>query len=215
MFNKIKLKQNTKTAILPLVVVLIGFIVSYVFNKIIGEWAFIPLAIIYWGLIAHIVKADKQKIEEIFRSSGKSKKINIIAYLPCLFCIVAFVWGLRYITLSPLLIMLSLVFVIINPVAEELFWRQYLLDNLSWGIWKKVTYSTVLFMISHPLMWGVFSVTIRSSIMILPLFIMGILWSIVYIKTKTLCHCIIAHSLVDILNLSIWVFLNIYIPPVV
>jgi membrane protease YdiL (CAAX protease family) len=78
-----------------------------------------------------------------------------------------------------------------------------------------VPYSTGLFMLSHPLTWGVFSVTIRSAIMVLPLFIMGVIWSVVYIKTKTLRHGIIAHALVDTLNLSVWVFLNIYVPPVV
>ena len=62
---------------------------------------------------------------------------------------------------------------------------------------------------------GKFSLTIRSSIMIMPLLLMGVLWSVVYLKTGTLRHCIIAHAIVDTLNLSVWVFLNIYVPPVV
>ena len=209
------MKQMTKVVSSPLLVIFIGFIVSFISNKIIGEWAFIPLAIVYWGLVFYIIKLDKDKIKEVFQTSKQFGKYSFLAYILCLLCIVAFVWGLQYITLSPLLIILSILFIVINPIAEELFWRKYLLDNLNWNNWKKVIYSTFLFMLSHPLMWGVFSVTIRSSIMIMPLFMMGIIWSIVYVKTKTLRHCIIAHTLVDILNLSILVFLNIYVPPVI
>ena len=209
------MKQATKAILSPWLVILIGFLISFLFNHLIGEWAFIPLAIVYWGAIARIVRVDKEKIKRAFQSSEQHGKYSFFAYIPCLFCIIAFVWGLQYITLSPTLIMLTLLFIVVNPIAEELYWRKYLLDNLTWKNWVKVLYSTVLFMASHPLMWGVFSVTIRSTIMVVPLFIMGIIWSIVYIKTKTLCHCIIAHALVDMLNLSIWVFLNIYVPPVV
>lgn len=209
------MKQTIKVIFSPLLIIFIGFLVSFIFNKFIGSWVFIPLAIVYWGLVFYTVKLNKDKIKESFQASKKSEKYGFLAYLPCLFCIVAFVWGLQYITLSPILIILSVLFIAINPVAEELFWRQYLLDNLPWKNWQKILYSTFLFMLSHPLMWGIFSVTIRSTIMIMPLFIMGIVWSIVYLKTKTLRHCIIAHTLVDTLNLSIWVFLNIYVPPVV
>jgi len=209
------MKQMIKTVFLPLLIILIGFFISFICNKIIGEWAFIPVAIVYWVLIFYTIKLDKGKIKEAFQASKQFGKHSFLAYIPCLLCIIAFVWGLQYIILSPVLIILSILFVVINPIAEELFWRQYLLDNLNWNNLGKVIYSTFLFMLSHPLMWGVFSVTIRSNIMIMPLFIMGIIWSIVYIKTKTLRHCIIAHALVDTLNLSIWVFLNIYVPPVV
>ena len=209
------MKQTIKVAFSPLLLILIGFSVSFIFNKFIGSWAFIPLAIVYWGLIACIVKIDKDKIKKAFRASERFINYSILAYIPCLFCIVAFIWGLQYITLSPTLIILSILFIVINPIAEELFWRQYLSDNLAWKNWKKIIYSTFLFMLSHPLMWGIFSKTIRSNIMIMPLFIMGAIWNIVYIKTRTLRHCLIAHALVDTLNLSVWVFLNIYVPPVV
>jgi len=216
MVNKIiHMKQMIKTIFSPLLIILIDFFISFICNKIIGEWAFIPVAIVYWALIFYTIKLDKGKIKEAFQASRQFGKHSFLAYIPCLLCIIAFVWGLQYIILSPVLIILSILFVVINPIAEELFWRQYLLNNLNWNNFGKVIYSTFLFMLSHPLMWGVFSVTIRSRVMIMPLFIMGIIWSIVYIKTKTLRHCIIAHALVDTLNLSIWVFLNIYVPPVV
>jgi membrane protease YdiL (CAAX protease family) len=208
------MKQNIKTIISPFVIILIGFTVSFTFNKLIGAWAFIPLAVAYWGAIFCMAKPDKNKIKEAFKGGGQFGKFNMIAYIPCFFCIIVFVCGLRYIKISFAYIALMILFVSINPFAEELFWRQYLLDNLTWKKWQKIIFSVILFLLSHPLMWGIFSVTVRSVKMIAPLFIFGIIWSIVYIKTKTLRHCIIAHAIVDVLVLSVWVLLNIYVPSV-
>jgi len=105
--------------------------------------------------------------------------------------------------------------IVINSITEELFWRGYLLDKLDWKPVIKILFSTILFLLSHIFMWGVFSITIRSYIMIMPLLLMGIIWGYVYYKTKSLKWCIVAHFFVDIMNLSVWVFLNIYIPPVI
>ncbi|TCL57243.1 hypothetical protein EDD76_109105 [Kineothrix alysoides] len=209
------MKEQVKIAITPLFIILIGLLTALLFNYYIGAWAFIPLALVYWVALGIFAKVDKISLKGAFVKSGQHRCFNILAYIPCIFCIVAFVWGLQFITFNPLYIILSVIFVIVNPVMEELFWRQYLLEQLKWKNWVKIIYSTILFSLSHPLMWGIFSVTIRSKVMVMPLLIMGILWGSVYLKTKTLRHCIIAHSLVDVLNLSVWVFLNIYIPPVV
>lgn len=199
---------------MPTVVIAIGFTVAVITNYFIQEWAFIPLALVYWVVIAIITKPTKAKLTEIFKSPTKSLKYPLIAFIPVLLCIVSFVWGIQYIN-GVLLIALWILFAIINPIAEELFWRGYLLDNLSWNPAIKILLSSVFFLLSHILMWGVFSVTIRSYIMIFPLLIMGVAWGYVYHKTKSLKWCIIAHFFVDIMNLSVWVFLNIYIPPII
>ncbi len=207
-------KSNAKIILLSFLIIAIGFITAVIANHIIGEWAFIPLAIVYWVSIFIAVKPTKKKLTEIFRCSSEKKfKYILVAFIPVLFCIVSFVWGIQYIS-GIVLIVLWILFAVVNPVAEELFWRAYLIDNLSWKPAIKILFSSALFLLSH-MMWGVFSVTIRSYIMIMPLLIMGITWGYVYYKTKSLKWCIIAHFFVDIMNLSVWVFLNIYIPPVI
>ena len=207
--------EKVKVFFSPFLIIAIGFLVALIFNSVIGAWAFIPVAMVYWGSIAIITKLDIRNLKELFVKSGNTPVLNVIAYIPCLFCIVAFVWGIRCITLEPLLVILSIVFVVVNPIMEEVYWRKYLLDNLSLSSPLKIIFTTTFFSLSHPLMWGVFSVTIRSYVMVLPLITMGIIWGIVYSRTGSLRHCIIAHGIVDLLNLSIWVFLNLYIPPVV
>ncbi|MDD5936517.1 MAG: CPBP family intramembrane metalloprotease [Clostridiales bacterium] len=209
------MKHKTKIVITPFLVIILCCIVSVLFNHFIDEWAFIPLALVYWSFILLITKPKWNDLKLMLTPKGNNKRWNVIAYIPCLFCIVAFVWGVQSIEWNPFLVLLSLIFIIINPIAEELFWRKYLFDALECKLWKKVLFTTLLFALCHPLTWGVFSVTIRSTIMVFPLLLMGIIWGITYHKTQSIRHCVIAHAIVDTLNLSIWVFLNLFIPPVV
>jgi len=53
----------------------------------------------------------------------------------------------------------------------------------------RIAYSTALFVLSHPLMWGMFSIANRSWMTMVSLVIMGIVWSLVYLKTKSLRWC--------------------------
>ncbi|MDI9469895.1 MAG: CPBP family intramembrane metalloprotease [Bacillota bacterium] len=199
----------------PPAIILLGFLVAQLANAIIGAWAFIPLALVYWLAILFVVRADREDLAQLLKKPEGSVWWSILAYVPVLFTVVAFVWGLRVIRITPLLIVLSVVFIFINPVMEELFWRGWLLIGLPWSKIVNIAYSTLMFTLSHYFMWGVFSVTIRSRIMLMPLLVMGVLWSLAFLKSGSLRHAIIAHALVDTFNLSVWVFLNLYIPPVV
>lgn len=209
------MKKNFKTLLTPLLLITGCSLLSFLCTQFIHEWAFIPLALAYWSSIFLITKTNFSKVKAALTLKTADKKWIVIAYIPCLFCIVAFVWGIRCIQFDFLLLVLSILFMTINPIAEELFWRKYLFDKLTCSTLFKIIFTTIFFSLSHPLTWGMFSVTIRSHIMIFPLLLMGVLWGLVYSRTQSVRHCIIAHSLVDILNLSIWVFLNLYIPPVV
>ena len=75
---------------------------------------------------------------------------------------------------SKLLIVLWLLFALINPFFEEFYWRGLLLDYTNkWNKWISIIYSTILFVASHPLMWGVFSIANRNYQTIISLTIMG------------------------------------------
>ncbi|WP_349410704.1 CPBP family intramembrane glutamic endopeptidase [Pseudalkalibacillus sp. SCS-8] len=106
------------------------------------------------------------------------------------------------------------VFALINPWFEEGYWRGLLLDaGQTFPRWLIVAYSTILFVLSHPLMWGVFSLANRSYQMYISLFVMGIIWAMIRYKTGSLRWSVYSHMLVDVGNLSVFVFLNLYIPP--
>ncbi|MDM5232486.1 CPBP family intramembrane metalloprotease [Lysinibacillus pakistanensis] len=116
---------------------------------------------------------------------------------------------------SALLLILWLIFAFINPWFEELYWRGVLLDGLKkdWSKWFSVVYSTLFFVLSHPFMWGVFSIASKSYHLYIYLSLAGIVWAITYFKTKSLRWVIFSHFIVDIGNLTVLTFLNIYLPP--
>lgn len=207
--------SKRQAVIAPIAIILVGFIVAKIANSLINSWAFIPLALVYWLSIVFVVRPNKASFSEMMKKPQGNLIWRFLAYIPAMFTLIAFVWGLKVITIEPLLVVLSVIFILVNPVMEEMFWRGWLLHNLPWSQPINIAYSTILFTLSHYCMWGVFSVTIRSKMMLVPLLIMGVVWSISYLKSGSLRHPIIAHALVDTFNLSIWVFLNLYIPPVV
>ncbi|MGG2094986.1 CPBP family intramembrane glutamic endopeptidase [Bacillus sp. S13(2024)] len=114
----------------------------------------------------------------------------------------------------PGLSILVILFAAINPWFEEGYWRGLLLDaGENPPIWMRILYSSALFAFSHPLIWGVFSIGNRSYQLLFTLFVMGIVWSFIRYKMKSLRWSVYSHILVDLGNLSVFVFLNVYIPP--
>jgi membrane protease YdiL (CAAX protease family) len=108
--------------------------------------------------------------------------------------------------------LLSILFSILNPFFEELYWRGFVLDYTFRSKLSSSIYSSILFILSHLFIWGVFSYGNRNLYLIFSLVIMSIVWCIVRIRTKSLWWCIISHFFVDLFNLLVFVMLNIYIP---
>lgn len=207
--------EKKKILIFPVAVIAIGWMTAMVFTPIIGEWAFIPLAICYWTITMGMVikTAGLQKIKEMFYKPTGKKGWNILALLVGLIPLSILLMNLSLIKFNFVFI-LWILFALINPFFEEIFWRGFLVGNLPMPKWLACLYSTFLFVISHPIMWGYFSIANRSWMTIVSLILMGTVWSLVYVKTGSLRWCVVSHFLVDMFNLSVYVFLNLYIPPV-
>jgi membrane protease YdiL (CAAX protease family) len=177
------------------------------------NWIFIPLAIIYWLLSFFISLkiAGKESIKEYFiRPKGSIGWLIlsiIIGFLPVSILLLNF-----SILTNPIIIILWIAFSLINPFFEEIYWRGFLLENTFRSKLLCIIYSTIFFVISHLFIWGIFSYGNRNIFTILSLIIMGVLWCLIKYKTKSLWWNIISHFMVDIFNLSVFVFLNLYIP---
>lgn len=212
------ISKNKKLIILisPLVIITLGSITAFTFSCFINEWAWIPLAIVYWlltGICIVFFKGTKQ-IQDWFLPSKFTRASNIVSML--LGMIPLSILAMNYHLFdSALLIILWILFALINPWFEELYWRGLLLDALKeyFPKWFSVIYSTFFYCISHPLMWGVFSIANTSYHLYIYLALMGIVWSITYYKTNSLRWIVVSHFIVDIGNLAVLCFLNIYIPP--
>lgn len=215
MIKESVLMMKRKIFLYPIAVIIIGYAIAMVLTPIIKEWTFIPLAICYQIITFTIIvkAAGFTAIRKMFQKSTGRKGWNILTLFAAILPLPILLMNLSLLTFDYVFI-LWLLFAFINPFFEEIFWRGFLIDHMPISKWKACLYSTFLFVISHPVMWGRFSIANRSWMTIVSLILMGFIWSIVYLKTGSLRWCLISHILMDIFNLSVYVFLNLYIPPV-
>lgn len=196
----------------PIVLILVCHLFVVFLYKIVGQWIFAPAFILYWGLSALIVfkLTGFYYIKKLFiKPIGKigwSILSIIVGFLP-----LPIILSNTSIITIPLML-LSVLFAIINPFFEELYWRGFVLDNTFRSKLISSIYSSILFLLSHLFIWGIFSYGNRNLYLFVSLTIMSIAWCIVRIKTKSLWLCIISHIFVDLFNLLVFVMLNIYIP---
>ena len=196
----------------PVILIAACHLFAVFMYKIMGQWVFVPAFIVYWGLSALIVAkfGGFAYIQNLFRRpAGKTGWLIlsiVVGFIP--FSIFLDSFSLFTVPLA----LLSILFAILNPFFEELYWRGFVLDYTFRSKWLSSIYSGILFILSHLCIWGVFSYGNRNYFTIISLAIMSTVWTLVRIKTKSLWWCIASHFLVDIFNLLVLVMLNVYIP---
>jgi Predicted protease of the Abi (CAAX) family len=208
-------KQRMLVVASPFVIILLGYLTASVFSGLMDGWAWVPLALVYWGATGWCIYAFKgnKRIRDWLQKPKPSKGSLIASLALGMFPLSILAMNYKLFD-SVLLVVLWLVFALVNPWFEELYWRGLLLDAAGpWPKWLGAVYTTALFVLSHPLMWGVFSVASTSYHLYLYLSVMGIVWAVVYFKTGSLRWVILSHFIVDIGNLTVLTFLNKYIPP--
>lgn len=207
------IKEYLKSLLIPIAIILLGIIVGRVFFIFMKNWAWIPIVLLYWLAITLVLYSD-------YKKNGKNPKDYITKFKFSISTIIlALLVGLiplpviiKYFYLfdTNYLIISWILVAIINPFFEEIFWRAYLLERSpKIPFWIKAIVSSILFTASHPLTWGIFSSKMLSIEMVVSVFIMGIVWSIVYRKSKSILLPYFSHLLVDLFNCSVLVFLNL------
>jgi membrane protease YdiL (CAAX protease family) len=199
----------------PLLVILLGQLAARTLGPIIGIWSWVPLNIGYWTTIILLIKwgGGRQAILKWLRTSKGHwlwpMLAILIAVVPTVPMLFPDTWQLF---LQVQVWLPTLLFVVINPCAEEGYWRGLLLDAVeNKNKWLGVLYSSTLFMINH--MWiSVMVIGARNSIASVFQFVFGVLMSITYLKTQSLRWPLVAHFLVNLLTPTVAVFLNLYIP---
>lgn len=200
----------------PVIVVLISSFSSFVFSTFFQEWAWIAVAFFYWGSIFAFLYffTTKEERKKWFSKTSGHVGWKIGTVIVGLIPLPILLMNNHLLKESILITVFWLAFAIINPFFEEGFWRGFLLEKLPFhSKLNKVLYSTVLFILSHPLLWGIFSIANRNYQVIISLFIMSLVWSYAYYRMQSLRWVIFSHFLVDIGNLAVFTFLNLYVPP--
>jgi uncharacterized protein len=183
----------------PVLVVAIGTITIRVAARFIGVWAWLPWILVYWAIIG---------------GPGEGNWLwSVLAVVLGLSGITMFIssWQL----IIPFHIFIPwLILGLINPFLEEWYWRGLMLDmTQTWPNWIRVLYSSALFSLNHLLGIAITSIGARNPIFLINTFVLGVLFSIIYLKTKSLRWLILGHALADLLGLSVPVFLNLWVPP--
>jgi len=212
--NNQKLSQRL-ILLSPLAVIGVGNIMARLAGGILGVWAWIPLTLILWMMFGLLIAwgGGREAIRNWARAPQGARGWSALAIVVGLIPLPLFLsnWTLFD---SPALGLAWLIFALVNAPLEEGYWRGLLLDKAAgWPGWLSVLYSSFCFAINHPLTFGVHSIANRHPVTVLSTFIMGLAWASVYRKTGSLRWTVSAHVLVDLFNLSVLAFLNVYVPP--
>ena len=204
---------STKQIVLisPFLIIVINFGIAFLFGRIIGKWAFIPIILIEWCLfLLFILRFSKKTTRKkwLQKASG-SNGWNILALFVGILPLPLFL--MHYNTLEPWQVWIPwILLALINPWIEEFYWRGLLLDyTKDWPNWIAILFTSLVFGLNHAV-FGVNSELNSGFTVIVSTLIMGIIWALVFKKTNSLRWIIFAHFLVDFFNLSAASFLDLY-----
>jgi membrane protease YdiL (CAAX protease family) len=174
--------------------------------------------LIFWGMIAGLALACAGR-EAIVRWVRPAEGLRIWPILGVGLGLLSLPQFVRHHAIldSAWLIALWLAFGLVNPWFEEGYWRGLLLDATArWPVVLRVSYSSVLFAVSHPWIWGVHSEGMRDLRVVPVLAIIGALWAIVRLRSGTLRWNIVGHAGANLLGLSVPILLGLHspVPPV-
>ena len=195
----------------PFLIIAANFGVALLFGKIIGKWAFIPMVLIGWTFWLFFilkyggVESIKKWLERPKGGFGWGFLALIIGLIPLP------IFLLHFDTLSGWQIWLPwILLALINPWIEEFYWRGLLLDHTkNWPSWTSILFTSLLFAINHAA-FGINSALMSGFEMVVSTLIMGIVWAIIYKKTKSVRWLVFSHFLVNFLNLSTPAFLDLF-----
>ena len=200
----------------PVLVILVGSLTIRLAARSLGVWAWVPWVLVYWALICVVVfwGVGKAAVTRWMRPPHGRWLWSAVPFVLVLPAIPMFIssWQL----LKPVYVWVpSLIFIAVNPVLEEWYWRGTLLDATStWPSWIAIPATSVLFSLDHLWSKGVISLAERNPVFLIYAFVFGVVFGIVYKKTGSLRWPIVAHAFADLFGLSVAVFLNLWVPPV-
>lgn len=209
--------QKRKLAIVSPALLIVACVLSqHAFGALLGVWAWLPTMMVLWILIAMVIghcSGWPAFVRWLQPAQGAAfwGALAVGAGLLSLHAIVSHWQLLR----DPTILCLWLGFALVNPWFEEAYWRGFLMDSTkSWGATLSITYSAAWFALSHPWIWGVHSPAMRQWPVVIALLFVGLIWGLVYRRTRSLRWTIAGHMLANLLGLAVPMLLNLYDPTV-
>lgn len=205
------MKSQRIVILSPFLIIMVNLGIAIGLGQSMGKWVFIPMISMGWVLWSFFIlkyggiKAIKNWLK---KSSGKTWW-GILAILIGLIPLPLFIFHSN--TLSEWTIWLPwILLALINPWIEEFYWRGLLLDfTKNWSKWTAILYVSSLFALNHAA-FGLNSILNSGIEVVVSTFVMGFIWGLVYLKTKSLTWVIFSHFLVDFFGLSAPAFLDLW-----
>jgi hypothetical protein len=208
-----QIKDYTSFFGFPVAVIAVCRILVKLLLPITAPYTWVPGMFIYWFVIFSIVYFDSKKKNKSITSYLKrtNAKVYLVILALVIGCLPLPIFILNIKLMNNGFFILSWLFVaMVNPFFEEIFWRGYMLEHeAKMPFWIKSTYASLLFTLSHVFIWGIFSTAMLTKELIVSVFIMGLAWSLIYRKSKSIVLPYFSHMLVDIFNLSVLAMMNL------
>ena len=207
-------KSRLFFAFSPLALVAICACIQFVAGRYIGVWACVPTMLGFWLVIGVLLQKYPRPARQRFQRASGSLLWSVLAGLAGLLSLHGFL-GHWELLADGQLIAAWLVFALVNPWFEESYWRGVLIDSTaSWGKLASLLYSSAWFAVSHPLIWGIYSLPLRKPEAAGAVFFVGLVWGLAYQRTGSLRWCVAGHMLANLLGPAALVLLNLSDPTI-
>jgi len=192
----------------PIIILIVTQATAIILGKYLHTFVYIPIILIYWViLILIIIKYGTSHIRKWLSKPQGHWFWFILAAVIGLSSLPLFIQYSSLLNEASVLIP-TIIFFIINPWIEEFYWRGILIDvTEKWPPWVSLLYSSILFTMWHSA-FAWYSVLSRGIIFFISVMILAVIMGLIYQKTKSLWLCIISHTMINFLNLSIPSLLN-------
>ncbi len=198
----------------PIAIICVSQVAARMVGPLLGEWAWAFLFAGYWTILACLILVGGgiRSLSHWLRPSYGGPVWPIIAITFSLGTTVWMTIPNWRLLLQPEILIPTVIFAIVNPCLEEGYWRGLIIRSATgWPGWVAILYSGTLFAINH-LFVNVVVPAGRNPFVWVYQLLVGILLGIVYIKTRSLRWPIISHALINLLSLSVPMFMKVYIP---
>ena len=204
------MKLSRKVLVIASIVILLAG--GHFFAKYLGgvkNTAWIYVIIFYWvwivGSLAILLK--KGELKEMYKR-GIGWYWNLLPIPFMVFgLITVFLPNMNLISPDGFLA-LNIFLCFVNPWFEETYWRGLVSNVFKDDIMFSFIVSNMSFALSHPLILGVNSDALKGIPGFVGTFATGIVWWIIYNRTKTLRGNIITHTLMNLITLTAYVLAN-------
>jgi membrane protease YdiL (CAAX protease family) len=198
----------------PIAVIATGQIVVRLVDARLGVWGWAPAVGGYWLVLGILIMrvGGRHAVSRWATPSTGSALWPVLAVVCAVAPTLPMLPGSWHLLLQMRVWAPTIVFVLINPLVEEGYWRGLLMDAATgWSPLTAIAYTSVLFTLNH-LWFAHFVVAARHPVVSAFQFVLSVVLALVYVKTRSLRWPVAAHFLANLLSPTVAMLLNLYVP---